>query len=45
MAVKVDAIDESAASFYRRFGFISYPTLPLSLFLPMSMTPDLINRH
>ena len=43
MAVTVDAIDEGAAAFYRRFGFISYPSHPLSLFLPMSMAPDLIS--
>ncbi|HEX5165312.1 MAG TPA: GNAT family N-acetyltransferase [Thermomicrobiales bacterium] len=45
MAVTVDAIDESAGAFYRRFGFISYPSRPLSLFLPMSMAPDLIDGH
>ena len=44
MAVTVDAIDQGAAEFYRRFGFISYPSRPLGLFLPMSMVPDLFNR-
>lgn len=31
----VDAKDESAAGFYRRFGFMPLASRPLSLFLPM----------
>lgn len=31
----VDAIDERAADFYRRFGFESAPDQPLLLFLPL----------
>ena len=34
-AVLVDALDESAAEFYRQFGFIPLPSQPLKLFLPM----------
>jgi predicted GNAT family N-acyltransferase len=35
LAVVVDAIDEAAASFYRRFGFIALADRPEKLFLPM----------
>ena len=31
----VDAIDELAAGFYRRFGFVNAPEHPLLLFLPL----------
>ena len=34
-AVVVDALNESAAKFYRQFGFIQLPSQPLKLFLPM----------
>lgn len=34
-AVVVDALNESAANFYRQFGFIQLPSQPLKLFLPM----------
>ncbi len=34
-AVMVDALNESAAKFYRQFGFIQLPSQPLKLFLPM----------
>lgn len=34
-AVIVDAKDEGAAEFYRRYGFISFPSRPNRLFLPM----------
>jgi GNAT superfamily N-acetyltransferase len=34
-AVVVDALIESAAEFYRQFGFIRLPSQPLKLFLPM----------
>lgn len=32
----VDAKDDAAASYYRRFGFIPLPDNPLELFLPMA---------
>ncbi len=35
-AVVVDAISPEAATFYRRFGFASFPEQPLRLFLPMT---------
>ena len=34
-AVVVDALNESAAKFYRQFGFIQLPSQPLKLFLPI----------
>jgi hypothetical protein len=34
-AVIVDAIDEEAGRFYRRYGFIPFPNHPSRLFLPM----------
>ncbi len=34
-AVVVDALNESAAKFYRQFGFIQLPSQPLKLFLTM----------
>jgi predicted GNAT family N-acyltransferase len=35
-AVVVDAIDEEAAEFYKRYGFIPFPNKPNRLFLPMN---------
>ena len=35
VAVVVDAIDEDARAFYRRYGFIDIPNRPNRLFLPM----------
>ena len=35
-AVIVDAKDEEAAGFYQRYGFISFPSRPNRLFLPMT---------
>jgi len=35
MAVVVDAKDEAASSFYRRYGFLELPDHPSRLFLPM----------
>ena len=35
-AVIVDAKDEEAAEFYKRYGFISFPSRPNRLFLPMT---------
>ncbi|AEG00124.1 GNAT family N-acetyltransferase [Methylomonas methanica] len=34
-AVVVDALNSSAAEFYRQFGFIAFPGQPLKLFLPL----------
>lgn len=31
----VDALDESAAAFYRHFGFLASPSNPLMLYLPL----------
>jgi hypothetical protein len=35
-AVQVQAIDGTAASFYHKFGFASYRTEPLDLYMPLS---------
>jgi hypothetical protein len=35
MAVVVDAKDEVANSFYRKYGFLELPDHPKRLFLPM----------
>ena len=35
-AVIVDAKDEEATEFYKRYGFISFPSRPNRLFLPMT---------
>lgn len=35
-AVIVDAKDEEAREFYKRYGFVPFPTRPNRLFLPMS---------
>ena len=34
-ALFVDAIDENAAAFYRKYGFIPFPDQPLKLFLSL----------
>ncbi len=39
-AVMVDALNETAAEFYRQFGFIQLPSQPLKLFLPMETVPN-----
>ena len=41
MVVLVDAIDEEAAAFYRKYEFISFPNKPLSLYLP---TASIVRR-
>lgn len=33
----IDAIDEHAAGFYRRFGFVNAPEHPLLLFMPLEL--------
>jgi len=42
-AVIVDALNDQAAEFYRQFGFISLPSQPLKLFLPMDSIATLID--
>ena len=42
-AVVVDALNDRAAEFYRQFGFISLPSQPLSMFLPMDSVSALID--
>lgn len=34
-AITIEAKDEPAAAFYRKFGFIDFPDNPLRLFLPL----------
>lgn len=41
VAVVVDAIDENAHAFYRRYGFIDIPNHPNRLFLPMKTVAQL----
>ena len=40
-ALFVDAMDEQAANFYRRYDFIPLPSQPLRLFLPIKTIADL----
>lgn len=42
-ALVVDALNDQAAEFYRQFGFISLPSQPLKLFLPMDSIATLID--
>lgn len=42
MAVVVDAKDESAASFYRHFGFLPLQVQPCRLFVPMRLIAQLL---
>lgn len=41
-AIVVDAKDESAAAFYRRYGFIAFVDDPLALFIPIAMVQNLL---
>ena len=41
VAMLVDAIDENAHAFYRRYGFIDIPNRLNRLFLPMSTVAQL----
>ena len=41
-AVVVDALSDQAAEFYRQFGFISLPSQPLKLFLPVASFATLV---
>jgi GNAT superfamily N-acetyltransferase len=35
-AIHVEAVDDRAAAFYRKFGFVSFPAKPLELYLPLA---------
>jgi GNAT superfamily N-acetyltransferase len=41
-AVRIDAKDDGAIQFYKRFGFESYPSNPRRLFIPMTTVRDAI---
>lgn len=41
VAVVVDAKDDNAVSFYRRYSFITFPDQPNRLFLPMAVVEQL----
>lgn len=43
-AIVVDAKDETAADFYRGFGFRPFPSRPLRLFLPTSVAAAAFER-
>jgi GNAT superfamily N-acetyltransferase len=43
-AIVVDATDEKAAVFYRNFGFVPCPNLPLRLFVPASEAAEAVSR-
>jgi GNAT superfamily N-acetyltransferase len=45
LAVIVDAIDEKAASFYRRYDFQPFPNLPLKLFIRMKLLDSLFKAR
>ncbi len=42
LAVVVDAIDEAAANFYAKYGFIPLRDTPLKLYLPMKIIVNLL---
>jgi len=42
VAVVVDAIDENAHAFYRRYGFINIPNHPNRLFMPMKTVAHIV---
>ena len=41
VAVIVDAKDDNAVTFYRRYGFFTFPDQPKRLFLPMAVIEQL----
>ena len=43
VAVVVDAIDENARAFYRRYGFLDIPNRPNRLFLPMKTVAQIFS--
>lgn len=44
MALVVDAIDEEAAAFYRKWGFLPFPDQPNRLTMPMTTILDALER-
>jgi hypothetical protein len=44
VAVIVDAKDENAVSFYRRYGFLRFPDQSMRLFLPMVVIEQLFGH-
>jgi len=42
-AVVVDALNDQVAELYQQFGFISLPSQPLELFLPLESVAQLVN--
>jgi GNAT superfamily N-acetyltransferase len=43
-AIVVEATDETAAAFYRDFGFAPFPSRPLRLFMPVSEAAEAVSR-
>ncbi len=43
-AIVVDAMDETAAAFYRNFGFSPFPSRPLRLFMPAADAAEALAR-
>ena len=43
-AIVVDAKNETAADFYRKFGFVTFPNRPLRLFLPVADAVEAMSR-
>ncbi len=43
-AIVVEATDEKAAVFYRGFGFASFPSRPLRLFMPAAEAAEAVSR-
>jgi predicted GNAT family N-acyltransferase len=43
-AIVVDAKNETAADFYRQFGFVTFPNRPLRLFLPVTEALEAMSR-
>ena len=41
-AVVVEALDNNAKNFYQKFGFITFPNKPITLFLPMQTIKKLM---
>jgi hypothetical protein len=44
MAVVVDAKDENAKDFYRRYGFLEFPDHANRLFLPMETAEQMFDQ-
>ncbi|MCC3409193.1 MAG: GNAT family N-acetyltransferase [Microcoleus sp. PH2017_10_PVI_O_A] len=43
LAVIVDALNEKAASFYKKYGFIAFNEEPMKLYLPMKSIEELLS--